>query len=364
MAWEIDFLPVEEKSGDAIALRWGNLYDREQQQVMVVDGGWTASGEQLVEHIRWFYGTRRVDYVVSSHPHDDHIQGLFPVLESMEVRALFIHQPWMHVPAVINVLNDNRTTVDGTRKRLRESFACAVELVNLARNKGIAIVDPFEGVTTPDGVMTVLGPSREFYTQCIAADVSGVSLDGTVRGFAQRLVEKAKAFTRTVRERWDRECLLEPPADAVSPLNHSSTILHFDFGDAKALLTADAGVQALERAASYAEARGIDLRTCGWIQVPHHGSRRNVGPSILNRIVGPPLSVLALGTKTAMLSCAAAGEPKHPSARVTNAFYRRGAPCYATKGGTKWFHSLDAPPRPTYGPADPVPFREAYVEEE
>lgn len=272
--------------------------------------------------------------------------------------------PWEHVPDVLNVLKDDRTTIAGTRKRLRESFECAIELVYLARRKGIAVREPFQGVKTPDGVMTVLGPSRDFYTQCIAADVSGTSLDGTTKGFVQRLLEKAKAVARTAYESWDNECLLEPSADAVAPLNHSSTILHFDFGDARALLTADAGVQALERAASYAEVQGVDLKKCDWIQVPHHGSRRNVGPNILNRIVGPPLPRAALATKTGMLSCAVGGEPKHPSARVTNAFFRRGAPCCPTKGVATWFHSLDAPHRSTYGPAEMIPFRETYVEEE
>ena len=42
MGYEVDVLGVggESKSGDAIALRWGNLYgSREEQKVVVIDGG-------------------------------------------------------------------------------------------------------------------------------------------------------------------------------------------------------------------------------------------------------------------------------------------------------------------------------------
>jgi hypothetical protein len=48
MAWEVDFLAVGEgeKSGDAIAFRFGNLTgSREEQKVMVIDGGTLEAGE-------------------------------------------------------------------------------------------------------------------------------------------------------------------------------------------------------------------------------------------------------------------------------------------------------------------------------
>jgi hypothetical protein len=59
MAYEIDFLPVGDgsKSGDAIALRYGNLGDPSQQMVIVIDGGYTDDGETLVDLIRTRYNT-------------------------------------------------------------------------------------------------------------------------------------------------------------------------------------------------------------------------------------------------------------------------------------------------------------------
>jgi hypothetical protein len=54
MGYEIDFLPVGEgeKSGDAIALRFGNLFgNRNEKTVVVIDGGFKETGEKLVKHI-------------------------------------------------------------------------------------------------------------------------------------------------------------------------------------------------------------------------------------------------------------------------------------------------------------------------
>ena len=47
---EVEFLPVGEKSraGDAIAIRYGEPHSF---QLIVVDGGTTASGETLMEHL-------------------------------------------------------------------------------------------------------------------------------------------------------------------------------------------------------------------------------------------------------------------------------------------------------------------------
>ena len=373
MAYQIDFLAVGDpgddgkccKSGDAIALRYGNLAGpRAEQTVMIVDGGFKSAGDKLVEHVKAFYGTDVVDFVVSSHPHDDHIQGLFPVLESLKVGMLLMHKPWDHAQGVLEFTDDDRTTLTGTKRRLRESFAAARDLNALATRKGIKVHEPFQGTYTQDNVVLVLGPSSEFYRKCIAADLAGLPIDGAPRGIASLLIGAAQAVMRAAQEGWDSERLTEPAADAVEPLNHSSTVIHFNFGDTKALLTGDAGVQALTLAADFADSRSIDLKSCSRVQVPHHGSKRNVGPTILNRIIGPVQQLGAGGTKTGKISCAKDGEPKHPSARVTNAFFRRGAPCCGTRGQTICWSSPDAPARPGWTSVPSIPFRDQYDEEE
>src|SRR6266536_5996825 len=100
MGYEVDFLPVGEgeRGGDAVCLRIGNLAGhRSEQTVVVIDGGFKeATGETLVEHIKYFYGTDQVDLVVSTHPDADHTGGLEAVLEQLKVGCLWMHQPWNH----------------------------------------------------------------------------------------------------------------------------------------------------------------------------------------------------------------------------------------------------------------------------
>src|SRR6266404_4274074 len=99
MGYEIDFLAVGDnsKSGDAIAFRSGNLQGRREEQfVMVIDGGTKEAGDDLLRHIRTHCGTDTVDLVVSTHPDGDHASGLTVLLEKLGVKRLWMHRPWQH----------------------------------------------------------------------------------------------------------------------------------------------------------------------------------------------------------------------------------------------------------------------------
>ena len=72
--------------GDAAFVRFPN------GKTMVVDGGERSEyfdhGEQVLLPFLRYMGVRRVDVVVASHPHNDHIGGLVALLEQMEVGHL------------------------------------------------------------------------------------------------------------------------------------------------------------------------------------------------------------------------------------------------------------------------------------
>jgi beta-lactamase superfamily II metal-dependent hydrolase len=112
------------------------------------------------------------------------------------------------------------------------------------------------------------------------------------------------------------------------------------------LLTSDAGIPALTAAADYAANRNIALDDLAFMQVPHHGSKHNVGKTILNRIKAT----------TAYVS-AGAKAPKHPARKVTNALIRRGSTVYKT-AGTNLQHSKDSPQRCTYFDVASLPLYE------
>ena len=65
---EIDFIRAgtESRSGQAIALRFGDLSGpRDSQTVVILDGGFADTGTELVAHVKKYYGTDVVDLVVS-----------------------------------------------------------------------------------------------------------------------------------------------------------------------------------------------------------------------------------------------------------------------------------------------------------
>jgi hypothetical protein len=98
------------------------------------------------------------------------------------------------------------------------------------------------------------------------------------------------------------------------------------------LFTGDAGVEALERAADYGEL-DHSITSLRVMQSPHHSSRHNIGPDVLDRLVGPKGG----STGTVAFISAAANSETHPSRKVSNAFTRRGVNVYVTNGVTPAF---------------------------
>ncbi len=368
MGYEVDFLHVGEgeKSGDAICLRFGDLWGaRESQFVMVIDGGTMDSGERLVRHIKKHYGTETVDLVVSTHPDNDHISGLRVVLNEMTVGRLWMHLPWQHASDFRALFRDRTITSLGLKRQIRASLDTATEIEELGRRKEVPIDEPFADIDLPFNEIgiDVLGPSSSYYANLLpqfreTPEPRALAAESTILGRAATTVFEA---AKTVVESWHIETLSDPDEDATSAENNSSAILTIHRDSHTLLFTGDAGTPALDRAADAAETRDIHLPALNFVHVPHHGSRRNVGPTVLDRILGPKYQTPS-NSKTAFVS-ASQEAPKHPARKVCNAFQRRGAKdrVYTTEGRNMRHHH-DAPPRSDYSKADSVPFFERVEE--
>ena len=94
----------------------------------------------------------------------------------------------------------------------------------------------------------------------------------------------------------------------------------------------------------YANSIHIDLKYVNIYQIPHHGSRHNVTPSVMDMIVAP---ILPLEEKNGKIAFAAVSmNSDHPKKMVVNAFIRRGCNVYSTiKGNTICHHYGDMPVR-------------------
>lgn len=352
MSFELDIHAIGEgkSSGDAITFRFGAL-GTPQQKVVAVDAGYRADGERLVDFIPDVYGTRTIDLLVSTHPHDDHVGGLRPILESLEVRELWMHRPWDRSHSIKRYVTDGRVTHRSLTERLQRSFKQAYELHSLAQAKGVLAREPFAGVTF-ENVVLVAGPTEDYYAELIAL----FDAEQRTARLGNLVARGVKAAANWITESWNREALVEPSENAVSPVNNSSTVLYLDL-ESLTLLTADAGVPALHRALDLLAAARLPTNF-KWLQLPHHGSKRNLGPSILDRLFGPKF--VPETTKWGIASAATQGRPKHPSQRVVNAVRRRGAKAQSTSGRNILLRGEGALQRPNYSPLHTLEFVSEY----
>ena len=348
--YKIDFIPVGEgeKNGDAIAMR---ITKNRKTEIYVIDGGTKASGEALVRHIRYYYGTNRVDYLISTHPDMDHISGLKVVLEELEVGELWMHKPWDHAPKIINDILDGRITQHSLSERIKKSVRLATEVEEIAKKKQqkkkIKICEPFQGAKI-GSYFYVLSPSKEWYIELLKNFDKMPPTKSTLIPECQSF---ASSTDDTAYEDWYNETLKED--GETSARNESSVVLLGILpGKSGVLFTGDAGRQALTRAYKYARSRKCNLQQCRFIQMPHHGSRRNVSPVVLDMLLGPILPVGSPAKKTSFVNTSK-GSPDHPRKSVVNAFIRRGVKVIATNGNTIC-HRSGYPLRDGWKPVQPL----------
>lgn len=143
---------------------------------------------------------------------------------------------------------------------------------------------------------------------------------------AERVYSTFEKAINWVEETLNIELLDE--SGETSAENRSSSVILLQLDGEKYLFTGDSGIESLKKVVEYAEENLIDISKVRFFQVPHHGSKRNVSPTVLN----------AIRCETAFIS-AAKDAPKHPAKKVTNALKRRNSKVYTTNGHTLSHHN-------------------------
>ncbi|MES2875962.1 MAG: MBL fold metallo-hydrolase [Patescibacteria group bacterium] len=330
---DIDFIagsksdPESTSSYDAIAIRF-KAEDDPEQKVIVIDAGFADIGNDVVNHLAVHYDTDKVDLMISTHPDNDHLNGLITAIQQLDVTELMIHQPDKYKDDLSQFTNlENLNT-----------------LVAFAVEQGVTITDPYAGQHRFDGRICILGPTEGYYKTLLDQQ-----LDPAVTAeFARRSNPAGLAAVLASLEGLVERTLDALPFETLSddvkthPRNSTSVITLLDFNGKKYLFTGDAGIEALHLAADeYEKLYGSFANNpLAFFQAPHHGSRRNVGPEILNRILGDKHA--AYNENLHGFVHAAKASKKHPSPKVTNALMRRGvkqSSLAVTNGQTKWHHS-------------------------
>jgi len=330
VGYEIDFLPVGDSNGDAICVRHGSP---DAFYIHVIDGAFKDTGENIIKHIEAHYGKHvYINNMVLSHACNDHAPGLIQVLERFDVKALWMNRPWLYAQQTLPSFH-GRYTLPGLVQAMKDMHPYLIELEEIAAKKGTPVYEAFQG--TKIGDFLVLAPSKARYIQLIP------DLDKTPQSYTEKqgivgaVVEALRSAADSVKESWGIETLDDnPPATSAS--NETCVVQIGLFEGKRVLLTGDVGPQGLNEAADYAGANGI-LSPPDFVQIPHHGSRRNVTPSVLNRWLGNPLPNRDTRRGTAFVSVGKDAD-KYPRKKVKNAFMRRGYVVHATRGVGKRHH--------------------------
>jgi len=127
---EVYFLDVGQ--GDSEILRYGN-------KTMLIDAGTNASTSTLLNDIKDL-GITQFDFVVATHPHEDHIGGLDAVINNFSIGKLYMP----------NVTTTTKTYMD---------------VLTAIKNKGYTITTPVPGSTfnLGDVQCTILAPNSQKY---------------------------------------------------------------------------------------------------------------------------------------------------------------------------------------------------------
>lgn len=357
LKFDVEFLPVGDgtKAGDAIVISYGV---NAPEEIIVVDGGTVESGEAMVKHIQKYFGAQTtIAHLVSTHPDSDHTSGLRPILENIRVANVWLHGLWYHAAEIAHLFKDGRWTADGLARAIKSEYSIVDELIQLAQSQGAKIYEPFQGARI--GPFVVLTPAQIAYQHLVpqfrkTPEPNVDLLKQLGMWIEPRTSILAQLFEKVVElipESWDMETLREGGVTAAE--NESSVVLYGDFGDTGVLLTADAGVNALTWAYNYGVSIGIDFTKIRLIQVPHHGSRNNVSPSLLDHFVGPKQPRGQAAERLTAIVSAPKDDENHPRKVVMNAFLRRGAPVRTTQGSKYRYHS-GFPARDDYVVAKPL----------
>jgi beta-lactamase superfamily II metal-dependent hydrolase len=323
MGYEIDFLPVGDSNGDAIVVRHGA---ENSFYLHIIDGGFSDTAQTVIDHIEAYFGHGLViSDMVLSHADNDHATGLVKLLEYFDVRTLWMNRPWLYAAETLDSFHGNYS-LDGLIAKMKEMHPYLVEMEEIASRKNIAVKEVFQGAVI--GPFRVLAPSRKRYIELIP------DLDKTPQSYADAkgvvgiLAEAFRKAADAVKETFEIETLDDnPPATSAS--NETSVVQLGHIDSHSILLTADVGPAGLNEAADYAESLGL-LSPPTVVQIPHHGSRRNVTPSVLNRWLGKPART-ARGRAYVSIGKDA---DLYPRKKVKNAFLRRGYEVIATRWKT------------------------------
>lgn len=240
---------------------------------------------------------------------------------------------------------------------MRETYSNLAELEEFAWDSGIDIREPFCG--TDIGAFKVLSPSKKLFGNLL---LESTRTPDRVRNkrYDDSISKALQASYNWISDNWGYEYF---PEEGTSSENEMSVVQWANFDGVDIILTGDAGRKALEDVVDVADLYGLKLPlgNGSHIQVPHHGSRRNVDEFLLDCLLGEKssLRIFPKDMNKSAYVCAAAEDNEHPKKVVIRGFMHRGAKVLTTQRCV-WLRTMSAsaPLRMDSSIAYPVPYPE------
>ncbi|KOP38236.1 hypothetical protein DBB36_19855 [Flavobacterium sp. WLB] len=339
MDFVIDFVYVGDGDGIVIWARNPN----ESDIVLFLDGGNQGFGSKIVTHYKkWIkphlYQNRRIAFI-NSHPHADHINGLIELVKELgeEMTWGIYNDPVKFISEELreNIRQSALRKEDADIEHLYKSFQKIQELNDLCEKFNIERIEALSDVFNYNKVK-IVSPSREFYK-------SKVQLFTNI-DFLKK-VDYSKSFTE-VNETDEllKPCQVVDEKNDASPENLSSTVIELiDSNNKRYLLTSDAGVESFDDM----EKNGFSTENLFFVQLPHHGSRRNISTNWIGKF-DPEMFIIS-----------AEGNIKHPRKAVLSCIKKNLPNCniYSThknKGTLSYTTKRDVFPNRNWGSAEPI----------
>ena len=330
--YHIKFFSVgnSSKGGDAILIE---LFDEEDNpHLILIDGGYQETGKHIVKYVKRKYPNNlKFDFIFNTHPDLDHISGIKVILEDedIEVGSLVMNRPWKDAGFTRQSFEDGRITLNSLLNRVKEAFGMANDLETIAKERSVEIKKCFRGCSAYNGALRVLGPSKDLYEKfLLLSDKTPKSIidENYNVPYIKKDVDEENYIQGHEIDWFDEE--------ETSAVNQTSLIISLDLGSIKFLFTGDAGKEALNEALDYYEGLDIDNDASDFdvVQLPHHGSRKNINPELLAR----------LDAREYIISCPPDGEKEgHPSRRLINKILeiKNNTRIYLTRKSSFVFHN-------------------------
>lgn len=339
MDFVIDFVYVGD--GDGIVI-WGRNPD-EHDFVFFLDGGNQEFGSTIVEHYKkwikpYLYDKKTIAFI-NSHPHADHINGLIEIVKELgdEMTWGIYNDPVKFISEELreNIKQSALRNEDADIDHLYKSFQKIQELNDLCEQYNIekkeAISDAFNY-----NEIKIVSPTREFYTAKVQlfTNIDFLKKVDYTKSFSE-VDETLESLT---------PCDIVDKKNDASPENLSSTVIELvDSSNKRYLLTSDSGVESFDDM----EKNGFNTENLNFVQLPHHGSRRNISTNWIGKFAPKMFLISAEGNK------------KHPRKAVLSCIKKNLPNCktYSThknKGTISYTTNRSIFPNRNWGSAEPL----------